>query len=65
MLPALKSSTSACPFDVGPVGLATTKTYKVVSAPRSYLTPRASTLADNYVIMSQLLHMFEDDYTNG
>jgi hypothetical protein len=36
---------SGCPFKVGPVGLAPTQTHMVVGAPRSYLTPRASTLA--------------------
>jgi hypothetical protein len=43
--PAFQSSTSGCPFEVGLVGLAPTKTRMVVGAPRSYLTPRASTLA--------------------
>jgi hypothetical protein len=42
---ALKSSTSGCPFEVGPVGLAPTKIHMVVGDPRSYLTTRASTLA--------------------
>jgi hypothetical protein len=37
ILPALKSSTFGCPFEVGPVGLAATKTHMVVGAPRSYL----------------------------
>jgi hypothetical protein len=45
MLPALKSSTSGCPFEVGAVGLASTNIHMVVGAPRSYLTPRAATLA--------------------
>jgi hypothetical protein len=35
--PALKSSTSGCPFELGPVGLAPTKIHMVVGAPRSYL----------------------------
>jgi hypothetical protein len=45
ILPALKSLTSGCPFEVGPVGLAPTETHMVMGAPRSYLTPSASTLA--------------------
>jgi hypothetical protein len=36
---------SGCPFEVGRVGLALTKTHMVVGAPRSYLATRASTLA--------------------
>jgi hypothetical protein len=46
ILPAFKSSTSGCPFEVGPVGLAHTKTHMVLGAPRSYLTSRALTLAN-------------------
>jgi hypothetical protein len=43
VLPALKSSKSGCLFEVG---LAPTETHMVVDAPRSYLTPRPSSLAD-------------------
>jgi hypothetical protein len=45
ILPALRSSTSDFLFEVGPVGLAPTETHIVVGAPRSYLTPRTTTLA--------------------
>jgi hypothetical protein len=54
ILPALKSSKSGCPFEVGPVGLAPTITHMVVGTPRSYLAPRASTLACHHPTFSSL-----------
>jgi hypothetical protein len=44
ILPAPISWTSGCPFEVG---LALIKSHMVVGAPRSYLNPRASTLASD------------------
>jgi hypothetical protein len=43
--PYYRLSNPRRPFEVGPVGLAPTETHMVVGAPRSYLTPRALTLA--------------------
>jgi hypothetical protein len=45
VLPALKSSMSGCPLKVGALGLARARTHMVVGSPRSYPSPRASTLA--------------------
>jgi hypothetical protein len=44
------------PFEVGLVGLASTKIHLVVGAPRSYLTPRASTLANSARPECRLAH---------
>jgi hypothetical protein len=49
LLPVVsRSSTSGCRFEVEPIGIPPTKTHMVVGAPRSYLTPRASTLACHF-----------------
>jgi hypothetical protein len=48
ILPALKYTKSGCQFMVGHAGLALTKSHMVVCSPRSYLTPKTSTLASHH-----------------